>query len=116
MPSPAEILQERLSDALQLLDFHPVASIQVAPTADPIHGDYQTNIAMLLAKEVRGNPRDLASRIAQKTNVADIGDPPEVAGPGFINFRLGVKFLAREVGTIGPGTSWSARSVRAAGP
>jgi arginyl-tRNA synthetase len=100
MPNPAEILQERLTDALQLLDFHPVASIQVAPTADPIHGDYQTNIAMLLAKEVRGNPRDLASRIAQKTNVADIGDPPEVAGPGFINFRLGVKFLAREVGTI----------------
>jgi arginyl-tRNA synthetase len=100
MPTPAEILQERLSDALKALDLHPAAPIQVAPTTDPMHGDYQTNIAMLLAKERRENPRSLASRIAEKMDVRDIGDSPEVAGPGFINFRLGTEFVNREVTVI----------------
>jgi arginyl-tRNA synthetase len=53
-----------------------------------------------LAKARRENPRDLASRIAGKIDLAGIGAPPEVAGPGFINFRLEPEFVAQRVQAV----------------
>jgi arginyl-tRNA synthetase len=94
MPTVAQILQERLSDALAALELPSVGSAQVVPTADPRNGDYQTSIAMVLAKALRENPRALAGRIAEKINFAGISAQPEVAGPGFINFRLEPGFVA----------------------
>jgi len=88
MPTVAQTLQERLSDALAALGLQSVDSAQVVPTADPRNGDYQTSVAMVLGKARRENPRALASRIAETINLTGIGAPPEVAGPGFINFRL----------------------------
>ena len=86
MPTVAQTLQERLAHALAALELEPVDSAEVVPTADPRNGDYQTSIAMVLAKARRENPRALADRIAEKMNLAGITARPEVAGPGFINF------------------------------
>ena len=61
---------------------------QVTPTADARFGDYQTNVAMLLAKSQRANPRQVAAGIIEKLAVDDISEKPEIAGAGFINFRL----------------------------
>jgi len=97
MPTVAQTLQERLGDALADLDPKSTDLVQVVPTADPRNGDYQTNIAMVLAKERKENPRALASRIAEKVDLAGIAAPPEVAGPGFINFRLQPEFVAARV-------------------
>jgi len=72
-------------------------SAQVVPTADPRNGDYQTSIAMGLAKALRENPRTLAGRIAESMNLAGVSARPEVAGPGFINFRLEPDFVARKL-------------------
>ncbi|HYZ72687.1 MAG TPA: hypothetical protein VE641_06375, partial [Chthoniobacterales bacterium] len=68
MPTVAQTLQERVSDALAALGLHSVDSVQVVPTADPRNGDYQTSVAMVLAKVRRENPRALASRIAEMIN------------------------------------------------
>ena len=52
------------------------------------HGDWASNVAMRLAKKLGMNPRELAQRIADEIVGADGVASAEVAGPGFINFRL----------------------------
>lgn len=52
------------------------------------HGDWASNIAMRLAKKLGTNPRELAQRIADEIVAVDGVKSAEVAGPGFINFRL----------------------------
>jgi arginyl-tRNA synthetase len=61
---------------------------QVERTRDPSHGDFATNIAMVLAKRARTRPRDLAERIIAALPPSPLIDSVEIAGPGFINFRL----------------------------
>ena len=68
--------------------------IHVAPTADSRFGDYQTTVAMQLAKVRRVNPRALAQEIAARIDVGEMGPLPEIAGAGFINFRLHPQWLA----------------------
>src|ERR1700722_20390507 len=78
-------LVSRLKTALAgISDIDPM----VMPATDPRFGDYQTNVAMILAKQQRASPRQLAQQIIAKLDVAGICDPPEIAGAGFINFRL----------------------------
>jgi len=83
------LLESRLTEALG-------APAQVAATADARFGDYQTNAAMPLAKAQRTNPRQVAAQIIERLNVADICEPPEIAGAGFINFRLKPAFVAQQ--------------------
>src|SRR6187401_2090539 len=85
METPSSILAARLRTALA--DFGDVDA-PVHAVADARFGDYQTNIAMVLAKQQRANPRQLAQQIIDKLDIAEMCEPPEIAGAGFINFRL----------------------------
>jgi len=85
------LLEARLKFALT--DF-PGANPRVTAAADTRFGDYQTNIAMILAKQAKMNPRQLAQQIIEKLDVEDLCSPPEPAGAGFINFRLRPEALA----------------------
>lgn len=67
--------------------------MRVVPTANAQHGDYQWNGALPLAKSTKQNPRALAQSVVEKLDVAEISAAPEIAGPGFINFRLTREFL-----------------------
>ena len=67
------------------------------PVADPRFGDYQANFAMPLAKQLGTNPQELARDIVSRVDLADLCEPPEVAGPGFINLRLRTPWLADRV-------------------
>ena len=60
------------------------------------HGDFATNIALMLAKPLKKNPVELAKQISEKINQNKIGEieKVEVAGPGFINFYLSPKYFA----------------------
>ncbi|HSZ76282.1 MAG TPA: arginine--tRNA ligase [Chthoniobacterales bacterium] len=89
----SKLLQERLQNALQRIGISFDEPLQIAATTDPRHGDYQTNVAMVLGKKLKQNPRNLAGLIVAEISVHDIGPPPEVAGPGFINFRLSKEFV-----------------------
>lgn len=60
----------------------------VRPCPDARFGDYQTSAVMALGKELKINPRQLASDIVSKLDVGDLCEKVEVAGGGFINFRL----------------------------
>lgn len=69
----------------------------LAPTNNPKFGDYQANVAMSLAKRLGMAPRAIAEAIVQQLEIADLCSPPEIAGPGFINFRLLPDYLASQL-------------------
>src|SRR5438132_6314246 len=79
-------LARNLSVALDAADL-PIAG-EVSVAADPRFGDYQTNAALVLAKQHGEKPRAVADRITKQLDVSDISDPPTIAGVGFINFTL----------------------------
>src|SRR5580765_2781822 len=62
--------------------------VVVEPPRDATHGDVATNAAMVLAREARAKPRDLAEKFAEKLRADDLIASVEIAGPGFINLTL----------------------------
>lgn len=83
-----------------LTDFAPdpaSAAAQVKPTQDAKHGDYQANCALSLQKVVGGSPREIAQKIVARLDLGDWLQPPEIAGPGFINLRLRDDWIATQI-------------------
>src|SRR3990167_4194649 len=68
-------------------------SIQIDNTKDKQHGDFATNVAMMLAKSMQKKPREIAERIVQSLPAAAFVKKVEIAGPGFINFFLSEEAL-----------------------
>ncbi len=62
--------------------------VQIDRTRDPSHGDFACNAAMTMAKEARKNPRQIAQELIDALPDSDLIRSVEIAGPGFINFRL----------------------------
>lgn len=60
----------------------------VRPAAKPEFGDFQANFAMTLAKRLGKRPRDVAEAVIAAADLSAVAEPPEIAGPGFINLRL----------------------------
>ena len=89
MPSAPDILADAVERALG-------APAMIRPCADPKFGDYQANGVMAVAKQRKTNPVALAKEVLAKLDVADVCEPPTVAGAGFINFRLAPAFVARQ--------------------
>ena len=75
--------------------------IEVELTKDPGHGDYASNIAMIIASQVRKNPREIAKVLSER-----IEDPErmiekvEIAGPGFMNFFVREGVLNQLLGEV----------------
>src|SRR5256885_10754882 len=74
-----------------------VSRIVVEPPRDASHGDVATNAAMVLAKEARKNPRELAEAIARYLRGDQTIQRIEIAGPGFINLTLSPGVWAQEL-------------------
>lgn len=62
------------------------------PPKDPSHGDIATNAAMVLAKDARRNPREIATHLVEKLSQNPYVESCELAGPGFVNLRLSDHF------------------------
>ncbi len=71
-----------------------LSRVVVEPPKDPAHGDMATNAAMVLAREAKAKPRDLAEKIAAGLRSDDLIASVDVAGPGFINLTLKVSVWA----------------------
>ncbi|WP_316177953.1 MULTISPECIES: arginine--tRNA ligase [unclassified Bradyrhizobium] len=74
--------------------------VVVEPPRDPSHGDMATNAAMVLAKEAKAKPRELADVIAERLRADALVAKVDVAGPGFINLTLQPAVWAQALGTI----------------
>lgn len=68
--------------------------ITVSLASDTRFGDYQSNAAMVLAKQLKTNPRALAELVKSSVQVEDLCSEVSVAGPGFLNFRISPSALA----------------------
>jgi arginyl-tRNA synthetase len=73
--------------------------IHVERPNDPAHGDFATNVALANARVLRRNPREVAENLVEALDAPFVRET-EVAGPGFINFRLSPKALWDEVGSL----------------
>jgi arginyl-tRNA synthetase len=86
---PYKVIQDRLQAAVKrVLPDADLESVLVRPCPDPKFGDYQTNALMALAKARRLNPRPLATDVLAQLDVSEWCDKVEIAGVGFLNFRL----------------------------
>lgn len=86
---PDKQIQGRLQAAVrEVLPDADVSGVLVRPCPDPKFGDYQSNALMSLAKARKMNPRQLATDVLAKLDVAEWCEKVEIAGAGFLNFRL----------------------------
>ncbi|WP_029584436.1 arginine--tRNA ligase [Bradyrhizobium sp. URHD0069] len=95
-----------------------LSRVVVEPPKDASHGDMATNAAMVLAKEAKAKPRDLAERIAAKLRNDDLIASVDIAGPGFINLTLkpsawsdALRTVLREGAAYGRNTTGAAEKV-----
>ncbi len=95
------LLQTRFAAALEGWTENPEEYAQrVTLARDPQHGDYQANIAMPLAKPLGKKPQVIANELVERLRVDDVCQPPEVAGPGFINLKLKDEYLATHLASM----------------
>ena len=92
------LLTQKLAEALTAADL-PQAG-EVTPATDARFGDYQTNAALVLAKQLGQNPRALAQKIVDHLVVGEWCDPPTIAGAGFINLTLRAETIAAKTAEL----------------
>lgn len=86
--------------------------ISVEPPRDPAHGDLAINAAMVLAKPLGMNPRELAGRLSEALLTNDSIQSATIAGPGFINLRLSTRFWGKQLShMVAQGTSFGSGQV-----
>ena len=78
-----------------------LSRVVVEPPRDPAHGDLSTNAAMVVAKPLGKNPREVAMALVERFKADSDVTSVEVAGPGFINFRLATPILHKVLKAIG---------------
>ncbi|MBX9424569.1 MULTISPECIES: arginine--tRNA ligase [Streptomyces] len=86
VPSLASTVQQRLADGLS-------AALPEAASADPLlrrsdRADFQANGILALAKQLKGNPRELATKVVEAIPANDVLKEIEVSGPGFLNITV----------------------------
>ncbi len=82
-----------------------LSSVSVDSTRDPAHGDLALNAAMVFAKQWKRPPREIAEELAASFRTSPLIAAVEIAGPGFINFRIApaaYQELLREILAQGP--------------
>lgn len=99
MPSVLYLLSQRITTAIQTAFGQAAEEVDpaVAAASDPKFGHYQCNAAMTLARRVGQKPREVAMAIIDALDYQDLFEEPEVAGPGFINFRMKPEFLTDQL-------------------
>ncbi|HSU13594.1 arginine--tRNA ligase [Longimicrobium sp.] len=97
----ADKLQAELQRVLGEMGVDAGHPVTLERPRNPDHGDWATNVALTLAKPLRRSPRQIADELAGRIDAAAAGvSAVEVAGPGFINFRLAGDYLAAGLQSI----------------
>jgi arginyl-tRNA synthetase len=98
---PVTKLQAEIQRALRDMGVQDDVSVVLERPRNPEHGDWATNVAMTLARPLRKAPRQIAEELVQRIDPASAGiRGAEVAGPGFINFRLDTAYLREGLARI----------------
>jgi len=93
---PHKSIEHRLQEAVRaVLPDADASAVLVRPCPDPKFGDYQSNALMQVAKARKMNPRQLATDVVAKLDVSEWCEKVDIAGAGFLNFRLKPSALAQ---------------------
>src|SRR5688500_3853607 len=96
-----EQLRQELSRILREMGVDSETELEFERPRNPEHGDLASNVALTLAKPLRRAPRQIAEELVGKLDLAGAGiRSAEVAGPGFINFRLAGDYLLDGLATL----------------
>lgn len=98
-----EIVNESVKGCINkgVLNIDSIPEIQVETPREREHGDFSTNISMVLAKQAKKNPVAIARDIVENADYeGTYVESMEIAGPGFINFRLNNLWLYKTVEII----------------
>jgi len=99
--SATDLLRAELTRAARSLGAPDNIEPAIERPRDPAFGDWATNLALILAKPLKSKPRDLAQAIVNALDFKRAGiRSAEIAGPGFINFRVDVNVVASGIGAI----------------
>ena len=99
--SSADLIRAELVRAARSIGAPSDIDAEVERPRDPSHGDWASNLAMVLARPLKKSPRHLAESLRDAMSLAGAGVAKiEIAGPGFMNFRLDPAAVARGVGDI----------------
>jgi arginyl-tRNA synthetase len=114
--SAADLIRAELIRAARSLGAPEDVNPLVERPRDPSHGDWATNLAMVLARPLKAKPREIAERLrdaidAERAGVSRI----DIAGPGFMNFRLDVARIASGLRDIVSANEDYGRSAAGAG-
>ena len=104
MPSLTSVLTDRFAAALTQAFGEDFAG------RDPVirssqFADFQANVALPLAKELKSKPRDIAAQIVENLDLEGVCEAPEISGPGFINLTFTPEFLASTLEAGGAATA-----------
>jgi arginyl-tRNA synthetase len=92
---PHKQIEARLQEAVRaVLPDADVSAVLVRPCPDPKFGDYQSNALMSVAKARKLNPRQLATDVVARLDASPWCEKVDIAGAGFLNFRLKPDVLA----------------------
>jgi len=115
-----DVIRQAIADTISTLGL-PSVDFAVEHPADLSHGDYASNVAMVLAKPAGKSPRALAEELVSAlTGQIEYVEKIEIAGPGFLNFHLTRDFFTAELARIaaapgewGKNTDWAGKRVLA---
>jgi len=97
------LIQNLLEQAVASLQAQQLIPADVQPrvtidrTKDKSHGDFANNLALMLAKPAKQNPRALAELIVKNLPASELVIKTEIAGPGFINFFINPNYLEKQI-------------------
>ena len=98
---PAEKLQREIERVLREMGVEDGHAVVLERPRNPEHGDWATNVALTLAKPLGRKPREIADELAGRIDASAAGvRAVEIAGPGFINFRLAEDVLQQGLASI----------------
>lgn len=102
MNSIIEQLRVRFTQALTAAFSSQMEAVDpmVVPASNPKFGDYQSNVALSVTKQLGQPPRAIAEAIVGHLDITDICQAPTIAGPGFINLSLKPEYLEEQLNAI----------------
>lgn len=102
MISIIEQLKNRFTQALKTAFDQDISDSEglVVSASNTKFGDYQSNVALSLAKPLKQSPRIVAEQLIKALDIRDLCEPPQIAGPGFINLTLKPSFLENKITAI----------------
>lgn len=92
-----QVIQSDIEESIKKSGISLIKPVEVTYTTDLNFGDYVSNWPLQVAKDLQQLPMEIAKKIEANLGKSEVYEPPKIADPGFINFRLSPTFLGKHL-------------------